>query len=570
MINFLLVFLLQANISRIDFVGNHAVPARDLRSEIYTHKGDVFNELNLAYDANKIVGYYRHLGFFGTTADYESRSGPEGTAVTFSIQEGSRPRIAQIVIHGALGFDQKKLRGMLAVKIRDFFLEEKIRDTRDNLENYFKDIGYPFAVVTSDIKPDSGVLNFAIEEGGLYYVKGISVKGLKSCNPAVVRREISLNAGDRYSRIQLRDSQRRIYGLGFFGTVDAELVRGESDSLDIIFTMRELKSRFLNFGVGASLNLGAAETAPLSFLMSFGIEEQNLFNRGHRLQVSPSFRFGIPRRWDAKLEGRYTIPYITPARLAFSALPFYWLENTPDYVRRTRGTELRVTKFFRENIQVSVANQYKLVDYRPKTNLPDTFQGVTNSLKVLSIVDERDDFFNPGQGLYLAPLVEYAGGIFGGENDYVRLEVEERFFLPFLSQTVAQRLKVGGLRPLGTVSPEEKFFLGGQYTLRGYPEKSLGPETPAADTSEHYGNYLGNLNLEYRIRLPLSFGFVLFSDLGFVDNRFDPMGNLKIGGGFGIRYYTPIGPLRADFAAPLTPFVIKNIKNIYLGFYHIF
>jgi outer membrane translocation and assembly module TamA len=311
------------------------------------------------------------------------------------------------------------------------------------------------------------------------------------------------------------------------------------------------------------------EGIPLSFLMSFGIEEMNLFNAGHRLLVRPAFRFGIPRRWDAKIEGRYTIPYITPARLTFSALPFYWLENTPDYVRRTRGAELRVTKFLRENIQVSLANQYKLVDYRPKTSLPDTFEGVTNSLKVLSIVDMRDDFFNPRRGLYLAPLAEYAGGIFGGENHYLRLEIEERFFIPFGGFTAGQRLKIGGLRPIGAVTPEEKFFLGGQYTLRGYPEKSLGPENPAADTTEHYGNYIGNLNVEGRFRLPKNFGFVIFSDLGFVDNRFDPLGNVKIGAGFGLRYYTPIGPLRGDIAVPLTPFDLDKFK-IYFGFYHIF
>ena len=569
MINFLLVFLFQTNISRIDFFGNHTVPARSLRAEIFSKKGDVFNELNLTYDTDKILGYYRLQGFFGTTADYSVQPQGADVAVKFTIQEGNRPRIERIIIQGARDFEQKRLRGRLAVKIRDFFREEKIRETRENLQNYFKDIGYPFAAVTSSVLPDSGILVLTIEDGGLFYIKGVKIKGLKSCRAAVVRREIEINIGDRFSRTRLRTSQRRIYGLGFFSTVDVEMIRSETDSLDLVFTMRELKSRFLNFGAGVSLNLGAMETAPLSFLLSFGIEELNLFNHGHRLQIRPSFRFGFPRRWETKVEGRYTIPYLTPARLSFSILPFYWLENTPDYVRRTRGAELRLTKYFRENIQVSVANQYKLVDYRPKTSLPDTFRGVTNSLKVLSIVDERDDFFNPQRGLYLLPLAEYAGGILGGENHYLRLEIEERFFLPFLGSTIAQRLKIGGLRPLGTVSAEEKFFLGGQYTLRGYPEKALGPETPAADTTEHYGNYIGNLNLEYRVRLLKNFGFVLFSDLGFIGNQIELRDNIKIGSGVGLRYYTPIGPLRGDVAVPLTPWEWGKFK-IYFGFYHIF
>lgn len=569
LINFLLFFLFQTNISRIDFVGNHTVPARSLRPEIFSQKGDVLNELNLAYDTDKILGYYRLQGFFGTTADYSVQPEGAGVAVKFTIQEGNRPRVERIIIQGAQDFNQKKLRGQLAVNVRDFFREEKIRETRDNLTNYFKDIGYPFAAVTSSVQPDSGILILQIAAGGLFYVRDVILKGLKSCRAAVIRREIEINLGDRFSRTRLRNSQRRIYGLGFFGTVDVELIRGESDSLDVVFTVRELKSRLLNFGVGLSVNPWVEEGVPLSFLMSFGIEELNLFNHGHRLQIRPSFRFGIPRRWETKIEGRYTIPYITPARLTFSALPFYWLESTPDYVRRTRGAELRVTKFLRENIQVSVANQYKLVDYRPKTSLPDTFEGVTNSLKVLSIVDMRDDFFNPQRGIYLAPLAEYAGGIFGGDNHYLRLEIEERFFLPFLGPTIAQRLKIGGLRPLGAVAPEEKFFLGGQYTLRGYPDKALGPESPVADTTEHYGNYIGNLNLEYRVRLPKNFGFVIFSDLGFVGNQIELRDNIKIGSGIGLRYYTPIGPLRGDVAVPLTPLAWGKFK-IYFGFYHIF
>jgi outer membrane protein assembly complex protein YaeT len=569
LINFLLVFLLQAKISRIDFTGNHTVPARYLRGEIFSKKNDVLSELNLAYDVDKIVAYYRRLGFFKTTAEYAVTPVREDVVVTYSIQEGSRPRVERIVVIGGRQFDPKKIRRQITVKIRDRFLEDKIRDTRDNLGNFLKDSGYPFANVSSIVNPDSGILTFQIDDGGFFYVRDVVLKGLKSCRPAVVRREIEFERGSRFSRTHLRNSQRRIYGLGFFGTVDVELLRGESDSLDLVFTVRELKSRLLNFGVGLSVNPQAQEGVPLSFLMSFGLEEMNLFNLGHRLLIQPSFRFGIPRRWDTKIEGRYTIPYITPARLTFSALPFYWLENTPDYVRRTRGAELRVTKFLRENIQVSVANQYKLVDYRPKTDLPDTFKGVTNSLKILSIVDMRDDFFNPRQGLYLAPLAEYAGGFLGGENNYLRLEIEQRFFFPFLGSVFAQRLRIGGLHPIGAVAPEEKFYLGGQYTLRGYSEKSLGPETPAADTTEHYGNYVGNLNLECRFRLPFNFGLVVFGDLGFVDNLIDLPGDTKAGAGFGLRFYTPIGPLRGDLAVPVTPLEFGKYK-VYFGFYNIF
>jgi outer membrane protein assembly factor BamA len=150
-------------------------------------------------------------------------------------------------------------------------------------------------------------------------------------------------------------------------------------------------------------------------------------------------------------------------------------------------------------------------------------------------------------------------------NNFVRLEVEERTFQPFLNNTFAQRFKCGVMIPTNGVAAYEEYYIGGQYTLRGYPEKSVGPDSIG---SFRYGKILLNLNIEYRLALPMNFGLVGFFDIGYVDNKIDfrDTENLKMSTGVGLRYFTPIGPMRLDMGFPLT----DAGQELYFGIYHTF
>ena len=541
-------------ITKIDFIGNKSISRKELLQEIISEKNGEYKDVNLTYDTQKILQLYKNNGFFTAKVDPKVNTIEEAVEIVFFIEEGTRPRIIKITIDDD---EYKEIKNLFQIKVNDFFIEEKIYNTEKRVENYYKDRGYPFASVSSSMLPDSGVLIFNIEKGLLHYIGEIEIKGLKICNPIVIHREIELKRGDVFNKSKLYNSQRNIYALGFFSTVSLEMLRHEPDTIDLIFTVRELKSRVLNFGFGFSI--------PLSFLISLGFEELNLFNAGNRFQIRPSFKINIDGEWETKFEGKYMIPHLTPARLNISLLPFYWIEDKLEFRRTTRGAEFRISKVYNENIQYNIANKYKYVDFKPKVTLPDTFKGLTNSLKFQFMVDYRDEFFNPKKGMYLLPLVEYAGGIFGGDNHFLRLEIEERLFLPLFKNTVAQRLKIGTIIPTDGLAIYEKYYLGGQYSLRGYPERSVGPDSIG---EEKYGNILANLNIEYRISLPMNFGLVAFFDVGYIDNEIDLTRRdfLKPSAGFGLRFYTPIGPLRGDIGFPLR----DEGYEIYLGIYHIF
>lgn len=550
------ILLFGAQIAGFEFVGNASVPHRQLEEELVSEKGEEYNSINIDFDIERLVRYYRTQGFFTPTVSADIDSVADGLKIIYTITEGDRPRIQEIRVHGAR---KQTLDDLLLVQPGDFFINAPIEYTKDSISDHYKDRGFAYITVQSEMVVDSGLLIFTVDRGLLYYIRDIEIEGLKICRPDVVLREIEVARGDRYDKTKLVRSQRRIYSLGFFSTVNIDMTREDPDTVDIIFQVRELKSRIMNFGIGV--------TIPISFLISYGLEELNLFNRGHRLQVRPQFKINIDSEWEAKIEGRYTIPYVSPWRFSISILPFLWYEEQETFTRQTRGNEFRLSKLFTENIQFNVANQYKYVDLRlkPGETMSDTIRGVTNSMKFQLMFDYRPEFFNPPEGHYLLPFIEYAGGPFGGANHFVRLETEGRLFIPVLNHTIAQRLRVGTIIPTDGCALYEKYYLGGQYSVRGYPDKSIGPDSIA---DEHYGEIMGNYNLEVRISLPLDLGFVGFFDVGYVDNEIDLMRSdyFKASTGIGLRYYSPIGPVRMDIGFGMT----DPTRELYLGIYHIF
>ena len=443
------LIITHSSIATIEFDGNEAIPDRKLRSEIISRKGGEYRELDLNYDVERLKRYYNGEGFFATEVTPGVITKDTLVTVIFQITEGVRPRIGKIAV---LGAEANRLRRHFHIRVGDYFMREKMLATENEIEDHFKDLGYPFAEVSARALPDSGVLLLEVDQGGLHYVRNVEVRGLKKTRPQVVFREIELKRGDLYSKHKVYNSQRRIYALGFFGMLKVELLQQKPDSIDLVFNVTELKSRIVNFGIGITL--------PFSFLLSFGFEELNLANIGHRVHISPLFKFNIEQEWEAKIEGRYSLPYVTTLGLKFSVLPFIWFEEKNDFRRQTRGNEFRITKVFSEEVGITLAQQYKYVRIEPKVTLPDTIKGVTNSVKLQFLMDHRDEFFDPKRGIYLLPTVEYAGGIFGGENNFVRLETEERIFVSLFDNVLAQRFRIGVLIPTDGVSVYEKYYLG--------------------------------------------------------------------------------------------------------------
>jgi len=115
-----------------------------------------------------------------------------------------------------------------------------------------------------------------------------------------------------------------------------------------------------------------------------------------------------------------------------------------------------------------------------------------------------------------------------------------------------------------SLPPDQRFYAGGSGTIRGYRYQSIGPEF--ADGNPRGGTAIGAGSVEYRQRVGTSLGFAVFVDAGQVSDNLNALsGSLRFGGGAGLRYYTPIGPIRVDLAAPIGRRAGDDKFEIYIG-----
>jgi outer membrane protein insertion porin family len=172
-------------------------------------------------------------------------------------------------------------------------------------------------------------------------------------------------------------------------------------------------------------------------------------------------------------------------------------------------------------------------------------------VRTLAVLDLRDDPFNPRHGSFNSGTAELASYYFGSEVDYYKLTGQSSWYFPVLRKnTFVVSGRGGYIRPLRDtveVPIQKRFFLGGRTTVRGFKEESLGPQ--AADGTAIGGNYMVNLNTEFRVPLQYGFNVALFVDAGSVWLRGVPNADfdLRESAGLGLRYVTPIGPIALDY-----------------------
>jgi outer membrane protein assembly factor BamA len=240
------------------------------------------------------------------------------------------------------------------------------------------------------------------------------------------------------------------------------------------------------------------------------------------------------------------------------------------------GVETGVNRYLGANWGLNLSNRFRQLFFSySDTTILDTIirRGITNSLIFNITYDSRDNFFNPNQGLYVSPLAEAAGGLLLGNNDFYRYSIELRAFQGVFGVLVfAGRAFWGAVLPYGrnlTIPYYEKYFVGGRNSLRGYDEYAIGPDSIG---NQHYGDFLINTNFEIRTGYYKNFGLVLFWDGGEIENHIN---NLKLNRyqysvGIGLRFNTPVGPIRLDYGKRLKNPPLHDRGKLYIGLLHAF
>jgi outer membrane protein assembly complex protein YaeT len=425
---------------------------------------------------------------------------------------------------------------------------------RARLLEFYGARGHPDARVTFDERRDDTtgavVLAFTIVPGPVVTITRIDVDGIVRTEQEFVLERLALKAGEEWSTEKERQSEADLYRSGLFRSLSVELepADGAERALQVTVDERLPREYFLEPGYGSYE--GARVTG--------GYRDRNAFGDGRTVHATGS----LSEKAHRILAG-ITDPWFWDGAVTADLTVFQGRREEPSFTSKELGAAATVTR--RHSARWQTAYGYSLrrstvsdvVVVTPEAE--DALASVNiAALSVTPLYDSRDDPFAPTRGTLLRTGLEGGGAITGSELDFLRGRIDWSWFTPLPARTVlGVSFRTGVIAPLaGTdvIPLQERFFNGGDNTVRSFKEDELGPKDVNGEPLG--GEAYSVLSIEARRPLSGRLEGALFYDLGNVEE--DQADYFRFSGkaaavGVGLRYMLPIGPVRMDWAVNPSP-----------------
>jgi outer membrane protein assembly complex protein YaeT len=588
----------------LEIAGNHFFDTHTIRERLFLipksfeFRRGRYSEALRTRDEGAIVTLYQSNGFRDVKVtsrvqdEYGGHMGDE--AVFFDIIEGPQYRVANLNVIGVKKLDLSRTLASLSSQKGQPYSEFSIAIDRETIIRRYGDEGFADATFEWDsepgVEPNTVNLTFTIHEGDRQFLRQVVISGLDTTRPGLVNKQLRMNPGDPLSQTAMADTQRRLYDLGIFSQVNMAIQNPEGleSRRYVLYDLEEARRYSVTIGAGlefariggsnAVTDLSDPGGAPgVSPRLSIDVTRLNFLGTGQSvtfqgrlstLQQRAAFSYFVPRIFDhPQFDATFSILY----------------DDTHDVrtfrsVRREGSAQVlqRVSKpltlFYRFSYREVTASQLKI----DPLLLPLLAQSVRVGIASFNLVqDRRDDPIDPHKGIYNTLDLGLASKIFGSETSFVRVLGRNATYYKLGQKIVLARQTQFGVMPAFDIPPNsdptdpiplpERFYGGGGNTHRGFPENQAGPRDLLT------GFPLGGSALFFNnteLRFPLygaNVSGVLFEDAG---NIFSTLGKLSFrvdqrdvsdfnymvhAVGFGIRYRTPVGPVRADLAYSINP-----------------
>ena len=539
----------RVTISTIEIAGNQELPTEELLETIHSKagKGDYLNPDEAKVDAGRIRAKYLFGGYPDAHVPPPVITlSPDGTeaSLRFEITEGEPVRLRSVEVEGNKDIPSEKLLEAVPVTAGSPYVRVQVKSGVDQIRLIYDRAGFNGTVVSYELTGPSGAdLVYKVEEGKRRFVGDIRVEGNLLTRTEVMERELTFKPGDPLSRDEILKSQRALYRLGVFQSVEFVETEGtDPDHPGILIRVAEADNLLQSVGIGYDSQEGIRGI--------YDITNTNLFGRGRTLSL-------ILRgsAIDSRAQVLFKDPYIFNRRMD-SLVTLYWAhQENPSFTEETVGSTLQISKKLSKKNRVFYRYTLKDVDVSDLQVSPAE-AGIQNlRLSGPSFAfnhDSRDDFFNPRKGNFDSLDVGVFPEALGSDLDFVRLYGLGSWFKKVAEKSVwAQALRVGLEIPYGGTTEipiSERYFTGGDTTVRGFDRDEVGPKDP--DTGKPLGGQtvlVFNEELRYPIWRMLH--GVVFLDGGNVTTtlpEFFPL-RLRWAAGLGIRIDTPIGPFRLEY-----------------------
>jgi outer membrane protein insertion porin family len=598
----------KVRIREIDFVGNKAVSDGALRKQMKANKEEwpfsfitgrgTFQEARFEEDAEKVSEYYRNRGYVAARVGapelkYLTDSSDGKTRyvqLRINVQEGGRYKVGNFTFDGNKVVKSEGLRSLFRLEEGEFYSEKRIRKGLETAREVYGQIGYweftgypdlkprdlvdpnakPEEKPTGPIKTPDGApivdVTMRMQEGEQYFVNRVSFVGNTTTRDNVVRREVRLLEGGVFNTEALKYSVKRINQLGYFKNLEGneaikvEKTPGEKNKVDVTLTVEEQNRNQITFGAGVSQFEG--------FFGQLAFQTSNFLGRGE----SATFSVLAGRR-ARNYQVAFTEPFLFDRPITAGIDLFNReLEYLYAYTQASRGGNVTfgfpVADFSRMFMTYSL-QQVRVKDLNPiyldpavigrNPFLQDALLLGENGQRTISQVTPSfvhntiDNPIFPTRGRRYTLSVDYAG--LGGNVNFIKPRAEGVWMFQHTRRTsLGLRGQVEYIKPRGStrVLPIfERLFLGGEYSVRGYDIRSIGPRDPLT------GIVIGGtksllFNAEYLITIAGPVRLVLFYDAGQVplDRQNYAWDQFKTSTGAEIRFFMPVlnVPFRLIFA----------------------
>jgi outer membrane protein assembly complex protein YaeT len=543
-----------------------------------------FTRQQFEADLKRIVAFYKDRGYPDakvTSFDVKLNDKQDAVDVTVNVAEG-QPIVVELVEY--IGFDAVPAPRLNALRSRSPLpggapLDRAIAQAlREAALDEVKDNGFPYATVRLTERPGqndrSRVLTLTAIPGTLARYGAIEVQGNTSVGDNIVTRQLTFRPNWRFRLSQLQESQRRLYTLETFQFVNIEPVVKEGEQPEIVpvkVTLTEGKHRKVNFGVG----YGSEEKGRASI----DWRHVNFFGGARTLQLEG--------KYSALSKGgqvNFRQPYLFSPRISLLVSGQSWHRNEPAYILNTNGGRVTVERtlprpgpFSRRDaassISLSYTNEfqsYQVSDLALHTPsflktlislgldpLNGTARGTLSSLDFDYHRSTADSSLDARHGYTVDAHLEKAGRALRGDYDFVETILEGRYYAALGRHAVLAVKARGG--SIGAPTGENlkvpfyrRYWLGGATSLRGWGRFDVAPLSGGLPIG---GHTMAESSAELRAPVWGNFSAVLFADAGNVwNNAWDfNLNDLRYDVGSGLRYMTPVGPLRFDFGYQLNP-----------------
>lgn len=533
-----------------------------------------FNETELRRDRIRLMRYYERRGFADVDVQYEVSEGNKEwkKKVKFIINEGEPIRITNVDVEieadSETEEELRNSRSFIRNVERQEFAEGKIYQTirRIDVEGRFLEVmeneGFPWPEV--DIQADIDSLaktadvKVVATPGPKSYFSDFILEGDLSVEDRIVLREMGIKQGDVFDSRKLQEAQRQIFGHHLFRFASITIPEQPQDStLDIRIRVRENPLR----SVLASVGFGREEL--LRGQLTW--QHRNISGNGHRLGVTGRGSF-IEQRFGVD----YLIPYVFNTRSSFVASPFGQRRLEPAFEIIRAGVNNSLIYQIERNLTATASYEYTIneeISRQEDADLPDNMLGYNVSSLSFSGYFAEELSRDP-RGWVIQPSAEFSGTFGEASYTFQKITLDVRHYLSLTrSTTLAGRINTGTIfyNQFEDLPSNIRFFSGGTNSVRGWSRQNLGPKRVVRNEDGNFEGYvpiggrtLLNMNLEIRQEIPFlsGFGIASFIDGGQVWESLTRLEDrpLQFGAGGGIRYQSPIGPIRVDVAYKINPF----------------